>query len=216
MSIRTLAVSDQIDPRIHSATLRQRIPDVQIVFGCGDLPSRYLEFLADVLERPVYFVLGNHHEEWTKDSQTGKTYDPMGCIKLNGTILKDKSTRLIVGGLPGSPKYSGEGGQQYSELQMYTKIARMIPKMMVRRIRDGRWIDVLITHAPPRGVNDRKDVAHRGFKSIRWFLRTFKPRYHLHGHVHLYDRNEQFQTECDRTTVINVYPFQKIDLEITE
>ncbi|MEA2514254.1 MAG: hypothetical protein QOJ59_3741, partial [Thermomicrobiales bacterium] len=27
------------------------MPDVQIVFGCGDIPARYLEFLADALDR---------------------------------------------------------------------------------------------------------------------------------------------------------------------
>ena len=34
MSIRALAVSDQIDPRIHSSSLKERMPDIQIVFGC--------------------------------------------------------------------------------------------------------------------------------------------------------------------------------------
>jgi Icc-related predicted phosphoesterase len=213
MTIRVLAVSDQIDPRIHSATLRQRMPDIDLVIGAGDLPSRYLEFLADALERPVYFVLGNHMEEWVKDSQSGKIYEPMGATGLNGKVAFDKPTGLVLAGLSGSPKYSGEGGQQFTEFQVYRTIARMFPKLLYYRLRYGRWVDVLVTHAPPRDVNDRSDQAHRGFKAYRTFVDLFKPRYLLHGHIHLYDRNEPWQANLGDTRVINVYPYQKLDLE---
>jgi uncharacterized protein len=215
MPIRALAVSDQIDPRIHSATLRMRMPDVEIVIGCGDLPARYLEFLADALEKPVYFVLGNHMEEWTKDPRTGQPFDPMGCSNLGARVVRDRSTGLIIGGLPGSPKYSGEGGQQFSEPEMYLKILRMTPRLLWNRMRHGRAIDLLITHAPPYQINDRQDVAHRGFKSIRNFLKWFKPTYHLHGHIHLYDRNEPFSAVFYQTEVVNVYPYRVLDVHST-
>jgi Icc-related predicted phosphoesterase len=214
MTVQVLAVSDQIDPRIHSASLRSRMPDVRLVFGCGDLPARYLEFLADALERPVYFVLGNHMEEWTRDYATGKPYDPMGCINVGGKVIRDSSTGLVIGGLPGSPKYSGEGGQQFTEWQMSMKILRMLPALLRHRIRRGRWLDVLLSHAPARDVNDGTDVAHRGFKAIRWFLKIFKPAYHLHGHIHLYDRNIPNAVRFGNVGVINVYPYQKLDLDV--
>lgn len=213
MTVRVLAVSDQVDPRIHSATLRQRMPDIDLVVGAGDLPSRYLEFLADALERPVYFVLGNHMEEWVKDSQSGKVYEPMGAVGLNGKVTFDKETGLIIAGMSGSPKYSGEGGQQFTELQVYWTIVRMVPRLLYNRLRRGRWVDVLITHAPPRDVNDRPDVAHRGFKAYRTFLGLFKPRYMIHGHIHLYDRNQPWQVTFGETRVINVYPYQKLELD---
>ncbi|MEA2597318.1 MAG: hypothetical protein QOF01_3787, partial [Thermomicrobiales bacterium] len=112
MTIRALAVSDQIDPRIHSASLKERMPDVQIVFGCGDIPARYLEFLADALDRPVYFVLGNHLEELTRLGERGKHYEPMGCVDLGGKVLRDPFTGMILAGLPGSPKYCDVGTEQ--------------------------------------------------------------------------------------------------------
>ncbi len=58
--IELLAVSDEIDPRLHSASVGERLGHVSLVIGCGDLPASYLEFLADALNRPVYYVLGNH------------------------------------------------------------------------------------------------------------------------------------------------------------
>ena len=213
MAIRALAVSDQIDPRIHSSSLKERMPGVQIVFGCGDIPARYLEFLADALDRPVYFVLGNHLEELTRLGERGKHYEPMGCVDLGGKVVRDSFTGLILAGLPGSPKYCDVGTEQYSEGEIFWKIARMTPRLLWNRLRYGRALDVLITHSPPRDVNDRPDPAHRGFKVIRRFLGWFKPAYQLHGHVHLYDRSQAFSTHCGDTSVINVYPYQVVDLE---
>ena len=111
-----LAVSDQVDPRIHSGSLRQRMPEVDLVLGCGDVPARYLEFLADALDHPVYFVLGNHHEELTRKGMSGHRYEPMGCIDVGGKVKRARLiTGLILAGFPGSPRYSRETDQQYSD-----------------------------------------------------------------------------------------------------
>lgn len=214
--VNILAVSDQVDPRIHSASLRTRMPDVDIVLGCGDVPARYLEFLADALDRPVYFVLGNHHEEFTRKGLAGARYEPMGAIDLGGKVRRDQATGLILAGFPGSPKYSRETEQQYSDLEVFGMMLRMTPRMLWYRLRYGRFLDVLISHAPPRHINDREDVPHRGFRSLRAFLRWFKPTVHLHGHIHIYDRNEVVETPYARSTVINVYPYRRLRLEMSE
>ena len=44
-------------------------------------------------------------------------------------------------------------------------------------------------------------------------MRYFKPRYLLHGHIHLYRQNEVTKTLYQQTEVINVYPFRLLDLE---
>jgi Icc-related predicted phosphoesterase len=212
MAIRSLAVSDQIDPRIHSSTLRERMGDVRIVFGCGDVPARYLEFLADALDRPVYFVMGNHLEEITRRGLQGKAYQPMGCVDVGGKVVRDEWTGLLLAGIPGSPRYSHGEEQQYTDGEVSRLIWRMTPALLWNRLRYGRYVDVLITHAPPRGINDRPDPAHRGFPALVRFLRRFRPRYHLHGHIHLYDRSEPCESDLGTTRVINVYPYRVVDL----
>ena len=82
-------------------------------------------------------------------------------------------------------------------------------------MRYGRFLDLLVTHAPPRDVNDREDFAHRGFIAMRKFLTRFMPRYQLHGHVHLYDRVDLQLAPFHDTEVINVYPYQRLDLTFT-
>ena len=214
MSIQALAVSDEIDPRIYSASVRERMGFVDLVLGCGDLPARYLEFLADALGRPVYYVLGNHAEELTRGGDWGKRYQPLGCIDLGGKVVRDESTGLLLSGLPGSPKYNEHEPEQYTESQMLRIILGMAPRLWFNRLRHGRALDVLITHAPPRDVNDAPDVAHRGFVVFRRFLRWFRPTYHLHGHVHLYDRSKSAVTRFEATEVVNVFPFRVVDLAI--
>lgn len=216
MRVKVLAVSDQVDPRIHSASLRSRMPDIKICFGCGDIPARYLEFLADAFDRPVYFVYGNHLEEVTRRGLQGKRYEPMGCIDIGGRVICDPESGLFIAGVPGSPKYSRDDAQQYSENEIRFMLLRMAPRLIWNRLRHGRALDVLVTHAPPRHVNDREDVPHRGFRTLRTFLALVKPAFHLHGHIHLYDRTEASETQFEETRVVNVYPFRVLELEVGE
>lgn len=210
--LKLLAVSDQVDPRIHSASLRQRMPDIDLVVGCGDVPARYLEFLADALDRPVYFVLGNHHEELTRKGEAGKRYEPMGCVDIGGKLITDRSTGLIIAGFPGSPKYSRETAQQYSNFEIAWMMIRMAPRLFLNRLFKGRALDVMVSHAPPRSINDREDVPHQGFPVMRRFLSIFKPAVHLHGHIHIYDRNEVVEQMYGDSFVINVYPYRQVEL----
>ena len=57
------------------------------------------------------------------------------------------------------------------------------------------------------------DPCHTGFRVFLWFMRTFRPRYLVHGHVHLYDRNAAREARYASTTVVNAYDHVVIDLE---
>jgi uncharacterized protein len=210
--VRLLAVSDEVDQRIYSSNLRDRMPDVDMVIGCGDVPASYLEFLVDALNRPVYYVLGNHAEEVTRLGERGEPKLPDGCINLGGRVVRDPTFGLIMAGLPGSPRYSEHEPIQYTEFQMSWMMLKMLPRLLWNRFRHGRFLDLLVTHAPPRDVGDREDVAHRGFSAMRTFLTRYAPEYHLHGHIHLYDRSIPHTTTFHETDVINVYPYQRLDL----
>lgn len=213
MKLKVLAVTDEVDPRIYSTTLRDRMGDVDFVVSCGDLPATYLEYLTDSLHKDVYYVLGNHAEELTREGQRGVLRHPLGCIDVGFKIVHDKRTGIIFAGLPGSPKYLEHAPVQFTENQMAFRIFRMLPRLLWNRIRYGRYFDILVTHSPPRDVGDREDPAHRGFKIMHKLIKRLKPRYQLHGHVHLYDRSQGNSSTLHGTEVINVFPYQKLDLE---
>lgn len=211
-SVRVLAVSDEVDRRIYSTSIRERMSDIDLIIGCGDVPASYLEFLVDSLNKPAYYVLGNHAEELTRKGERGVPKLPEGAINLGGQVVHDRQHDLILAGIPGSPRYSEHEPVQFTERQVKWMIARMLPRLLYNRLRYGRYLDVLVTHAPPRHVGDREDIAHQGFKVMRTFLHWFRPRYQLHGHIHLYDRTIPHSIRFDATNVINVYPYQRLDL----
>jgi Icc-related predicted phosphoesterase len=38
-----------------------------------------------------------------------------------------------------------------------------------------RYVDIMITHAPPFGIHDQSDRCHRGFKSFRTIIENTPP-----------------------------------------
>jgi Icc-related predicted phosphoesterase len=72
-----------------------------------------------------------------------------------------------------------------------------------------------VTHSPPKGVHDRSDLCHTGFSAFNWMLRAFRPRYLVHGHVHLsgYHGVEEVKTMVGETVVVNAYGHRTIELD---
>lgn len=209
-----LCVSDQIDPYLYSASVKERFGDVDAVLSAGDLPDEYLDFLVSALNKPVYFVFGNHnlksfnfyhntrqcskadyrltHENF---QGTGATYIGCKCIRTDN---------VLIAGVSGSLRYN-DGMSQYTERQMTAQLCRLIPSLLFNRIRYGRFLDILVTHAAPFGIHDKEDPCHRGFKCFLRFIRWFKPKFLIHGHIHLYDLQDKRVSQCGPTTVINAY-----------
>ena len=220
--MKILCVADQIDPLVYSESVRERFGDVEMVISAGDLPMSFLGFLASSLNKPVAFVFGNHNLKEldrfegrpSPAEQLRNAYgipsQSYGATYIDGKVRRIKG--LLIGGLGGSIRYN-EGAHQFSDRQMRRRIFRMIPRLLVNRIFFGRFLDIFVTHAPPRYIHDRDDLPHHGFECFRWFLETFKPRYHLHGHIHLYDLNAPRITSLGQTTIINAFSYFVLDTE---
>ena len=94
---------------------------------------------------------------------------------------------------------------------MIFKMWLLTPYLLVNRAFYGRYLDILITHAPPLGIHDGEDFAHRGFRALLGFMHRFRPRYLLHGHTHLYRGDDTADTRYLDTDIVNVYPFRVIE-----
>ncbi|MDC7226708.1 MAG: metallophosphoesterase [Spirochaetales bacterium] len=216
-----LCISDHVDSLIYSPALKDRFGDVDAVISCGDLKQNYYEFIVSTLNIPLLYVLGNHSEFSLKKNiidYSGPYGEQQGKPKLfNGGILADgrciylKELNLITAGFGGSAKYNN-GDNQYTEFEMFIRILKIIPKLLFNKLFRGRYIDILITHAPPRHINDLDDRCHRGFRVFRWFIRRFKPAYMLHGHIHLYKNTTERFAEYKGVPVINTYKHHILEL----
>ena len=205
--MKILCISDQIDPLVYSSAIKDRFKSIDLILSAGDLPMDYLDFVVSSLNKPLLFVFGNHHLE-TFAEQPGRGANGHGATHVGCRALREGG--LIVAGLGGSMRYN-RWGNQYPNFQMYCQILRLVPALLFNRLFRGRFLDVLLTHAAPRGIHDREDLCHRGFEAFLWFMRVFKPRYLIHGHIHLYDYSEVRSTEYKKTRVINAYSHYIID-----
>jgi len=221
--MKILCVADHVDPLVYSFQIEKRFPDVSFIIGCGDLRLSYYDFIISNLNKPLYFIFGNHHlgdmdyykkNQWrhysyfvsekTKFIGVGATYLERRCIKHDNLLLM---------GLGGSIRYN-KGENQFTDLEMYLRILTIIPRLIYNRIRYGRFLDILITHAPPYKIHDQEDRCHKGFKAFRWFMQMFKPKYFIHGHIHLYSKTKNRTEKYLNTEVINAY--DHFILEINE
>jgi Icc-related predicted phosphoesterase len=210
--VKILALSDEVVEFIYSPQITDYFPDVDFVVGCGDLPFFYLEFIVTMLNRPLYYVHGNHDKP-SQYLSDGRVVDRAeGCEALENLSVRvpARHGQVLVAGLGGSLVYN-YGPHQYSQTEMSRRVLQLTPALLVNRARYGRFLDILITHAPPRGIHDAPDVAHTGFDAFLRLMDRFRPRYLLHGHSHVYRNDTPTITRYGRTQVINVYPYRVIE-----
>ena len=187
--MKLLLISDQEDAYLWDYYKPGRLNGVDLILSCGDLKPEYLSFLVTMGRAPVMYVRGNHDGVYSKRP-------PEGCECIEDRLVTFNGLRIL--GLGGSPVYSG-GPNQYSERQMQRRIFRAgLPIAL------AGGVDILLSHAPARGWGDADDYAHRGFECFNGFIDRFRPRYHIHGHVHLsYGANLPRVLQRGETTVIN-------------
>jgi Icc-related predicted phosphoesterase len=214
---RILAIADEPFPGLPD--LLDTRPD--LVVSCGDLPWEDLERIVDVANVPLVFVPGNHDPAlvsatpalaWPPMLANPNLEDPpgpQGCISVDGRI--EDVAGLRVAGLGGSIRYR-PGPNQYSQREMRGRARRLTRRARLRRVRDGKGVDVFVAHSPPRGLGDEDDPPHHGFEAFHGLAARLKPKLFLHGHIHPYGfaRPDRYIND---TRVINVVPFKVIDVE---
>ncbi|MGA2545715.1 MAG: metallophosphoesterase [Rectinemataceae bacterium] len=216
--MKILCISDQVDPLVYSPRMRERFKDADLVLSAGDLPPEYLGFITSMLNRDLVYVVGNHDlgeleahgvARWSANSAKS-TSSQTGAVDAGFRFKLVEG--FIILGLPGSMLYN-KGSNQYSEFAMALRIALLTPRLFINRLLLGRAVDIVLTHAPPRGVHDRDDICHRGFRCFLWLMRVFKPKWLVHGHIHLYDLGDVRVSAYHETTVINAFGHWILDTE---
>lgn len=208
--MKILGLADVEVPAVYNPHIKKRFRDIELVISCGDLPPAYLEFVVSMLDRPLYYVHGNHVQK-IRDDEGNIHTEPPGAINLHENIFYDEKNDLILAGIEGSLIYNF-GPYQYSQKRMWKMVYGLVPKLMMNKITYGRYLDIFVTHAPSAGIHDEDDPAHQGVDAFRWLIETFKPRLHLHGHVHVYNPFTTRETQHNDTRVINTYGYREITL----
>lgn len=77
-------------------------------------------------------------------------------------------------------------------------------------LKDFPYVDVFISHSPPRGINDEDDTAHQGFDALRKYVEGKKPKYFLHGHT--YPKKGEEITKLRDTQIIYIQGDKTIEI----
>ncbi len=176
----------------------EELEGIELILSCGDLRAEYLSFLATMSSLPVLYVHGNHDVKY-------KAGEPEGCICIDDKIYHYKGLRIL--GLGGSMRYKDDDWQ-FTEKEMRAR---------VRKLRFPLWynrgFDILLTHAPAKGLHDGKDLPHYGFAVFNQLMDKYQPGYFIHGHVHMnYGRDHVREDTYKNTRVVNAYERYVIEI----
>lgn len=239
--MKILCVSDMVDPFIYTSTIKTQFSDVSAVLCAGDLPMDYIDFIVSTLNKPTYFIFGNHNLKEYKyyhpevksssvisysNSATAAANRGHGAIYAGFQVFRDpslmvidrktgKTRPLLLAGVSGSREYN-HGQAQFTEMEMKWHLIKMIPSLLFNKLRWGTYLDIFLTHATPRHIHDHEDPCHKGFKCFNSFIEKYKPTFMVHGHIHLYDQNEERCGFYGSTNVVNAYGHHIIELESPE
>lgn len=189
--MKILAIADEESRYLWDFYEKGKLDDIDLILSAGDLAPEYLSFLVTMSSVPVLYVHGNHDDKY-------KMKPPEGCICIDDTIYVYQGIRIM--GLGGSMRYSA-GEHQYTDEQMEKRVRRMRWKLLRHR-----GIDILLTHAPAYEMNDGRDLPHQGFKTFVGLMEKYRPKFFIHGHVHMsYGRQHKRYDKYQETNIINAY-----------
>ena len=196
--MKILAISDNESPALWEYYTPGKLKEYDLILSSGDLKADYLSFLVTMARCPLLYVHGNHDTSYSRKP-------PEGCDCIDDHLVEYNGIRIL--GLGGCVWYH-PGEHQYTERDMRRRI---------RKLRFQLWrskgVDIVVTHAPPAGVGDLSDNAHRGFESLLELIDKYHPQYLLHGHVHMNYGNQQCrEREYHGTRVINVWDRYVLDV----
>jgi len=187
--LKILTVSDEECPALWDYYVPGRLSEYDLIISCGDLRADYLSFLVTMARCPLIYVHGNHDIRYDRNP-------PEGCDCIDDKLIVYNGVRIL--GLGGCRRYH-PGPYQYTEKEMRKRIRKLRFKLWL-----SGGVDIVVTHAPAKGLGDSDDPAHWGFESLVELLDKYHPQYLLHGHVHLrYGQDQTRIREHGNTTVIN-------------
>lgn len=197
--MRILVIADEESKYLWDFYEEGRLAGIDLILSAGDLSPHYLSFLATFTTAPVLYIRGNHDDVYEK-------VNPDGCICIEDQVYVYEGIRIL--GLGGSMRYK-PGQNQYTERQMRRRVRRLWFQLFRRK-----GFDILLTHAPAYELNDGRDLPHQGFQVFKDLMDKYKPKFFVHGHVHMsYGRQHKRYDKYGETNVINAYERCIFDFE---
>lgn len=178
--MKLLLISDIDDPhwKYGSGT-------ANVLISCGDVHDGVIIEAAESYGcSRIFAVKGNH--------DTGKPFTE-GIMDLHLRIYKYREFRL--GGFNGCWKYKAAGHYLYEQEEV-EDLLQSFPQ-----------VDIFVSHNSPRGIHDKDDEVHYGFRALNHYIVRSDPDILFHGHQHC-----NRESRLNGTRIIGVYGYKVIDV----
>lgn len=201
--MKLLLVADQESRFIWDHFDPKRFEDIDLILSSGDLKSEYLSFLVTMINKPLFYVHGNHDTEYL-------TKPPDGCESIDGMLVNFRGLRIL--GLGGSMRYGTDPKCSVPPFQFSEKDMERRVRRLNGRIARSKGFDLLLTHSPARGICDGTDLCHTGFAALSGLLERWKPAHMVHGHMHMgFGRGKRFIMHGE-TKVIDAFDYHILEI----
>lgn len=187
--MKALVIADR-RPATRITRILQQQP-VELIITLGDLTRDDLLPLEYITDIPKIGVYGNH--------DSGTYMPELGIWSLHMATWQWGG--LSFGGFEGCVRYKpSKTAIMYTQAEA-TELLRSFPP-----------VDIMITHCPPRGINDEAELAHQGFDALRQYLTQHSPQLLLHGHT--YPTADTLVHRYHRTRITYVHGAQVVDITL--
>ena len=157
-----LAIADRPPEKPIPEILRQN--NIDVIVTLGDLELHQIRGLELVTDIPKLGVYGNHC--------SGMYFESLGIQNMHLQTVEIGGR--VFGGFEGCVRYKNS-----PTAKMYTQ------EESIQMLAEFPRVDVMLTHAPPFGINDEPDdVTHAGFKGLENYVHQHEPAYLFHGHTY--------------------------------
>ena len=156
-------------------------PNIDLIVTLGDLDFMILRELKNITHIPKLGVYGNHCSM--------NYFEDLGIINMHLNTFEYGG--YLFGGFEGCVRYKEDSNSALYTQEEATELMKDFPR-----------VDILLCHAPPRGVNDEESISHQGFDAFSLYCQKNKPQYLFHGHT--YPKKEELITKYYETEIIYV------------
>lgn len=80
---------------------------------------------------------------------------------------------------------------------MKRNLIKLLPQLIKNKIKYGRYVDIVVSHPPLEN--------EKSFECFKTFAKIFKPKYWLHGGVHIHNSKIERKSQFESTETINVF-----------
>ncbi len=132
------------------------LSEIEFIISCGDLSAEYLEDIFNLLQKPLFYLKGNH-----------------------GSKIKNRKIKYI-----GNKVFSQSGFVIAGVDGIWQRNSQNMIKTTEKIMKYRGNIDILVSHSPCEGIGDGTNY-HKGAPCLNKILRAKNIRYHFYGHNHL-------------------------------